>query len=106
MTTAPRQSTDQVSGYDVEAANNYHAFQTDFTLYGEASEVEAMCADIAFYNKGTSVMWVNGVNYSPGTGISIDCKEGEMNVTRYRIKFTGAGVNQCFVMRKLYVVKK
>jgi hypothetical protein len=103
-----RTSTDQIGDYDVQSAANYQCFWTDLTPYTQAQEIESNCGDIAFYNKGTSIMVINNIQYVPGDGLSVDCKAGEMNVTRYRLRFinTGSQLDYCFIMRKIFVVKQ
>lgn len=59
--------------------------------------------EIIFINKGTNIAEIDGFPLSPGEFLTDGGNEGEINKTRYRITFTGAGINNCFVRRKFYI---
>jgi hypothetical protein len=81
---------------------NYVCYYNDMVLYSKPSQIQARCAEITFYNKGTTTMIVNGIPFLPGTGIAFDGREGELDVTKYLLTFTGAGQNGAFVIQKMY----
>lgn len=65
--------------------------------------VTSNCANIAFYNAGTStVVIASAITIAPGVLFSMDGKENEMDTTLYQIAFTGGGINNCVVIRKEY----
>ena len=59
--------------------------------------------EIIFINKGTNIAEIDGFPLSTAEFLTDGGNEGEINKTRYRITFTGAGVNNCFVRRKFYI---
>ena len=83
---------------------DYTCYYNDMSLYSEAAQIQSLCQEITFYNKGTSIMVINEVPFSPGTGPAFDGKEGELDCTQYRLKFinTGTQTNSAFVIRKCY----
>jgi hypothetical protein len=66
--------------------------------------VKSDCADITFYNSGTTtVVLNNSLSIASGTSISITANVGEIDRTIYNYYFTGAGTNNLIVFRKIYI---
>jgi hypothetical protein len=80
-----------------------YKYYNDMVQYIDVAEIESNCVEVSIYNQGTSNLIVNGILFLPNTGIAFDGKEGEMDTTKYKIHFSGAGQNQAFVIRKVYV---
>src|SRR5580692_8242570 len=87
--------------WDVEDPANFDCFYPDMSIKTDKYQFTANCGDLAFYNKGTSTMVVNNIEYAPGTGLSIGCPRGAMNVGKFTVSFvnTGAQINKAFIMR-------
>ncbi len=81
---------------------NYICYYNDMVLLSKPQQVESMCAEITFYNKGVSTMVVNEIPFPPGTGIAFDGKDGQLDTTKYNLRFIGSGQNGAFVIRKCY----
>lgn len=72
--------------------------------------VDSDCAEIAFLNIGDgnfptpagATVNILGFPVMPGFGISFDGEQGEIDKTKYLLVFTGAGVKNCSVFRKMY----
>lgn len=86
-------------------------YYNTITQYIKNGWVSSDCAEIAFLNigdgnfptpAGASVV-VLGFTIKPGFGISFDGDECELDVTKYQLTFTGGGVKNCSVFRKMYV---
>jgi hypothetical protein len=82
---------------------NLQKFQEEYQTYNAPSEIRSECNAITFINVGTSNIQINGLNLTPGAQLVSPGNEGELNVTRYRLSFSGAGNEICLVIRKLYV---
>lgn len=72
--------------------------------------VDSNCAEISFLNVGDGASPPTGANVTvlgyvlkPGFGVSFDGNDGEIDVTKYFLTFTGAGARNCQVFRKMYV---
>jgi hypothetical protein len=78
-------------------------YYNDMVQYVAPDSVVSNCAEISFYNIGTSTMVINGVPFLPFAGIAFDGKAGETDTTKYKLGFSGAGDNIAFVIRKVYV---
>jgi hypothetical protein len=78
-------------------------FTEEYQTYNAPSEIRAECNAITFINNGTSNVQINGINLVPGAQLVSLGNEGEFNVTRYRLSFSGAGNEVCTVIRKIYV---
>lgn len=100
--TEPTESRNFLKGLFSFLLSQDKEYYNDMVQYQAPDFVTANCAEITFYNIGTSTMTVNGVPFSPGTGIAFDGKKNETDKTKYTINFSGAGVNLCFVIRKVY----
>ena len=77
-------------------------FTEVFQLYNQPQEVRSDCNSITVINIGTATAVFNGVEILPGDQYVSNGNEDELNVTRYRLSFTGAGTEQCMVIRKIY----
>jgi hypothetical protein len=64
--------------------------------------IEANCNGITFINTGTNACTVNGITLQPNQSLVLDGNRNEIDRTSYYCNFTGAGVNQLTVIRKLY----
>lgn len=80
------------------------SYKVDFLNLTSNQAVKSDCADITFYNLGTSTVLLNSALPIPPNGfISFQANAGEIDVTIYNITFTGAGSNLALVARKIYV---
>jgi hypothetical protein len=82
---------------------NLQKFQEEYQTYAAPAEIRSECNAITFINTGTSNIQINGINLTPGAQLVSLGNEGEFNVTRYRLSFSGAGNEICTVIRKIYV---
>lgn len=73
-----------------------------FQLYNQPSEVRSDCNQLTVVNIGTATAILNGIEILPGDQYISNGNENEVNVTRYRLSFSGAGTEQCMVIRKIY----
>lgn len=64
--------------------------------------IEANCNGITFINTGTNAATVNGITLQPNQSLVLDGNRNEIDRTSYYCNFTGLGVNQLTVIRKLY----
>jgi hypothetical protein len=78
-------------------------YYNDMVLYTTPDNIESNCVEISFYNIGGTTMIINGIPFQPLAGIAFDGKQNEMDTTKYRLSFSGAGNNNVFVIRKVYV---
>jgi hypothetical protein len=85
-------------------------YYNTITQYDRNSWIDGFCAEIAFLNIGDGATPPTGQNVTilgftikPGFGISFDGNEAELDVTKYQIVFSGTGVANCSVFRKMYV---
>lgn len=78
-------------------------FKEDFQLYNITSEVRSECNSITILNIGTATAIVNGIQILPGDQYVSLGNEGEVNMTRYRLSFTGVGTEEVLVIRKMYM---
>lgn len=78
-------------------------FTTNVQEYTSGTEpIEANCNDIIFYNAGAATVFVDGFPVVSQANLTIEGKAGEMNVTKYRVSFSG-GTGSLFVIRKQYL---
>lgn len=77
-------------------------YYNEVKIFLQASNIEANCNAITFVNTGTSVAQVNGIYLQPNQSLQLAGNECELDVTKYYCSFSGAGVNQLTVIRKLY----
>jgi hypothetical protein len=73
-----------------------------FQLYNQPSEVRSDCNQLTVINIGTATANLNGVEIAPGDQYVSTGNESEVNLTRYRLSFSGVGTEQCMVIRKIY----
>jgi hypothetical protein len=78
-------------------------FIEEYQTYNTPSEIRSECNAITFINTGTSNVQINGINLTPGQQLISEGNEGEYNVTRYRLSFSGVGNEICTVIRKVYI---
>ncbi len=71
--------------------------------YGSNYKLESNTNSIQFVNTGTSNCIVNRFTLLPNQSFTITGNENEIDTTQYYITFSGAGVNQVTVIKKLYV---
>ena len=73
-------------------------------IFNTPAEITSECADISFLNLGTSTVLINNtIELTFGVGVSFTANWGEMDMTRYMVRFRGAGVNNLLVIRKYYI---
>jgi hypothetical protein len=77
-------------------------FTEDFQLINVPKEVVSNCNQLTVLNTGTATAVLNGVNIAPGDQYISPGNENELNLTRYRLAFTGVGTNEVLVIRKIY----
>lgn len=77
-------------------------YYNDIVQYEDASWVEANCNAISFYNLGVTTAYVNNVPLIQFQGFSIGGNQGEVDRTKYNIKFSGVGQNQLVIIKKVY----
>jgi hypothetical protein len=77
-------------------------FTEDFKLINQPQEVRSECNQLTVINTGTATAVLNGVDLIPGAQYISPGNENELNLTRYRLAFTGGGTNQVIVIRKIY----
>ena len=78
-------------------------FTEEYQTYNQPSEIRSECNAITFINTGSTNVQINGINLLPGAQLVSLGNEGEYNVTRYRLSFSGVGNEICTVIRKIYV---
>jgi hypothetical protein len=77
-------------------------FTEDFQLVNVPKEVVSNCNQLTVINTGTATAVLNGLDIAPGDQYISPGNENELNLTRYRLAFTGIGTNQVLVIRKIY----
>lgn len=85
-------------------------YNTFVTISENNTWVDSECAEIAFLNVGDGNfpsptgknVTILGFTIKPGFGISFDGNENEIDMTKYILTFTGTGVANCWVFRKMY----
>jgi hypothetical protein len=77
-------------------------FTEDFQLVNVPKEVVSNCNQLTVINTGGATAVLNGVNIAPGDQYISPGNENELNLTRYRLAFTGVGTNEVLVIRKIY----
>lgn len=72
--------------------------------YNQTDYIDSNCVEISFLNNGTqNVLLNNTYTLLPGDFIAFDGKQGELDITKYNIVFTGAGIPSCIIAKKTYV---
>ena len=77
-------------------------FTEDFQLVNVPKEVVSNCNQLTVINTGTATAVLNGLLITPGSQYVSPGNEDELNLTRYRLAFTGVGTNEVLVIRKIY----
>jgi len=77
-------------------------FYEYFQLYNSVSELRSECNSITVINTGTATAIIDGLEIVPGAQYYAPGNINEINMTRYRLSYTGAGTEQVLVIRKLY----
>lgn len=77
-------------------------FTEDFKLINQPQEVRSDCNQLTVINTGTATAILNGLEIAPGDQYVSPGNENELNLTRYRLSFTGIGTEQVLVIRKIY----
>ena len=77
-------------------------FTEDFKLLNQPQEVRSDCNQLTVINTGTATAVLNGLEIGPGDQYVSPGNENELNITRYRLSFTGVGTEQVLVIRKIY----
>lgn len=77
-------------------------FTEDFKLINQPQEIRSECNQLTVINTGTATAVLNGLEIAPGDQYISPGNENELNLTRYRLSFTGVGTEQVLVIRKIY----
>lgn len=83
--------------------NDRQGYYNDISIYQVGQYIKSECADITFYNTGTSNVNVNGIVLLPNQTIAFSANENEIDKTKYSFFFIGAGTQSLTVIRKLYI---
>ena len=75
--------------------------QTNF--YGKSTSIESYCLAISFTrpSTGTSEVQINGLPLAAGQTLSISQNVGDIDNSRYEIRFDNAGLNELWVVKVL-----
>jgi hypothetical protein len=73
--------------------------QTNF--YGKSTSIESFCYAISFTrpSTGTSGVHINGIPLAAGQTLSISQNVGDIDNSRYEIRFDDSGLNELWVVR-------
>jgi hypothetical protein len=85
---------------------HYQKYSVTTQIYLESQDVESNCKSISFYNSGGTGgadMIILGILFTPGMGFAVSGDDGELDTTRYTLRFTGAGLRSCSVIRQQYI---
>ena len=77
-------------------------FTEDFKFINFPQEIRSECNQLTVLNTGTATAVLNGIELLPGDQYISPGNENELNLTRYRLAFTGVGTNEVAVIRKIY----
>ena len=68
-------------------------------------QVRSDCADITFFNQGTTDVILNSaVSITPGNSLSLTANNAEIDRTLYNYRFSNLpGINKLVVFRKVYI---
>ena len=83
-------------------------YKIDVLNFSSNGSVKSDCADITFYNQGTSNITLNNsVVIFPGSSLSLTANYNELDKTQYFFNFnyTGSGtrIDTLIVLRKIYI---
>ena len=78
-------------------------YYVDVLNFNANNSVFSNCADITFFNAGTSNVLLNkALPIFPGGSITFSANNDELDKTIYNFAFTTAGFNNFIVIRKIY----
>jgi hypothetical protein len=77
-------------------------FYEYFQLVNSPQEIKSECNSLTIVNTGTATAIVEGLQILPNTQYYAPGNENEINMTRYRLSFTGVGTEQVLVIRKIF----
>ena len=68
-------------------------------------QVRSDCADITFFNQGTTDVILNSaITITPGNSLSLTANNAEIDRTIYQFRFSNLpGINKFVVFRKIYI---
>lgn len=78
-------------------------YRTETQQYSTDTTVQSNCNSMAFINTGAVPVTIDKFVLAAGASLSIDGNEGEINVTTYRISFSGATNGVLTIIRKYFV---
>lgn len=79
-------------------------YNLDIQQIGQNKQIYSDCNSISFYNQGTNDVIIEQIiTISPGQSFVIEGNESEICNQRFFISFSGAGTNNCIVIRKMYL---
>jgi len=80
-------------------------YKIDVLTLNKQQDVRSDCADITFFNTGTSIITLNNAVPIPaGSSISFSANRGEIDRTIYKINFSNTGTKSCTIFRKKYTI--
>jgi len=74
-----------------------------FEIVNQTQEIQSDCNSLTIVNTGTATAVLNGLEILTGDQYVILGNEGEVNVSKYRLSFTGGGTEQVILIRKIYM---
>ncbi len=82
---------------------NCRKYTTDTKIFLSNGQTDTDCNSIIFYNTGTNLVNVDGINLQQGQQFRIDGNENEQLVKVYNFQFTGTLSNELTVIYKRYL---
>ena len=82
---------------------NCRKYTTDTKIFLFNGQTDTDCNSIIFYNTGTNLVNVDGINLQQGQQFRIDGNENEQLVKVYNFQFSGILVNELTVIYKRYI---
>jgi hypothetical protein len=73
-----------------------------FQLVNSPQEIKSECNALTIVNTGTATAIIEGLQIAPNAQYYAPGNENEINMTRYRLSFTGVGTEQVLVIRKIF----
>ena len=83
--------------------NNIWKFIWQYEVITESQNYQADCADIVFFNNGTSLVTINGLTLQAGDSMPDNAFGNEYSNTNYAIYFDNTGTNKLMIKRKVYL---
>lgn len=77
-------------------------FYEYFQLLNIPQEIRSDCNSLTVINIGTATAVIDGLELAPNGQYISPGNENEINRTKYRLSFTGAGTQKVIVIRKIY----